>query len=202
MRSQRMAIGYNYIDNPDYTWEEENGDGGEIDYLADLVVEGNVGIGTTVPAECLDVNGFIRATPIFGQWQHGAHQYSTDTTVIILFGSENVNTNTEYFGLLGDQTGVLIKKAGYYYFEGSVDAMTYTYTGRFDMFLSNSNGGNVAYSIYQMRSAGTNTYNSYFVSGMAYVAANSTISMKLSSTTAADWFIHSSLARLRIYRLN
>ncbi|MFA5403156.1 MAG: hypothetical protein WCY42_06195, partial [Candidatus Omnitrophota bacterium] len=21
MRSQRMAIGYNYIDNPDYTWE-------------------------------------------------------------------------------------------------------------------------------------------------------------------------------------
>jgi len=49
MRSQRLAIGDNYIDNPDYTWEEENGDGGEIDYLADLVVEGNVGIGTTNP---------------------------------------------------------------------------------------------------------------------------------------------------------
>jgi len=52
-----MAIGYNYIDNPDYTWEEENGDGGEIDYLADLVVEGNVGIGTTNPSYALTVTG-------------------------------------------------------------------------------------------------------------------------------------------------
>ncbi|MDD5519015.1 MAG: hypothetical protein PHV98_06665, partial [Candidatus Omnitrophica bacterium] len=47
MRSQRLAIGDNYIDNADYTWEESDGDGGEIDYAADLVVEGNVGIGTT-----------------------------------------------------------------------------------------------------------------------------------------------------------
>jgi hypothetical protein len=50
-----MAIGYNYIDNPNYTWEEENGDGGEIDYLADLVVEGNVGIGTTSPSNTLAI---------------------------------------------------------------------------------------------------------------------------------------------------
>jgi hypothetical protein len=55
MRSQRLAIGDNYIDNPDYTWEETNGDGGEIDYLADLVVEGNVGIGTTNPVGKLTV---------------------------------------------------------------------------------------------------------------------------------------------------
>jgi len=61
MRSQRLAIGDNYIDNPDYTWEEENGDGGEIDYLADLVVEGNVGIGTTTPEQKLDVAGYIKA---------------------------------------------------------------------------------------------------------------------------------------------
>ena len=47
MRAKRMAIGDNYIDNSNYTWEESDGDGGEIDYLADLVVEGNVGIGTT-----------------------------------------------------------------------------------------------------------------------------------------------------------
>ncbi|MFA5150875.1 MAG: tail fiber domain-containing protein [Candidatus Omnitrophota bacterium] len=47
MRSQRMAIGDSYIDHDNYTWEESDGDGGEIDYAADLVVEGNVGIGTT-----------------------------------------------------------------------------------------------------------------------------------------------------------
>ena len=62
MRSQRMAIGYNYIDNPDYTWEDENGDGGEIDYLADLVVEGNVGIGTTSPVAPLDIKGSVTTT--------------------------------------------------------------------------------------------------------------------------------------------
>lgn len=49
MRSQRMAIGGTYFDNANYLWEELDGDGGIIDYLADLVVEGNVGIGTTEP---------------------------------------------------------------------------------------------------------------------------------------------------------
>jgi hypothetical protein len=44
-----MAIGDSYIDHDNYTWEESDRDGGEIDYLADLVVEGNVGIGTTDP---------------------------------------------------------------------------------------------------------------------------------------------------------
>jgi hypothetical protein len=49
MRAKRIAIGDNYINHPDYTWEELDGDGGEVDYLADLVVEGNVGIGTVRP---------------------------------------------------------------------------------------------------------------------------------------------------------
>ncbi|MFA5150618.1 MAG: hypothetical protein WC937_06715 [Candidatus Omnitrophota bacterium] len=49
MRAKRIAIGDDYIQGDAYTWEEENGDGGEIDYLADLVVEGNVGIGTVNP---------------------------------------------------------------------------------------------------------------------------------------------------------
>ncbi|MDD5518816.1 MAG: tail fiber domain-containing protein [Candidatus Omnitrophota bacterium] len=56
MRSQRMAIGDSYIDHDNYTWEESDGDGGEIDYLADLVVEGNVGIGTTVAGGKLEIN--------------------------------------------------------------------------------------------------------------------------------------------------
>ncbi|MDD5505919.1 MAG: tail fiber domain-containing protein [Candidatus Omnitrophica bacterium] len=67
MRAKRLAIGDNYIDNPDYTWEETNGDGGEIDYLADLVVEGNVGIGTTSPDARLQVYNTATATGLFVQ---------------------------------------------------------------------------------------------------------------------------------------
>ncbi|MDD5681344.1 MAG: tail fiber domain-containing protein [Candidatus Omnitrophica bacterium] len=47
MRAKRIAIGDTYFDGAEVPWEEINGDGGLIDYLADLVVEGNVGIGTT-----------------------------------------------------------------------------------------------------------------------------------------------------------
>ena len=43
LRSQRMAIGDTYYDNSLYSW------GVEIDEDADLVVEGNVGIGTITP---------------------------------------------------------------------------------------------------------------------------------------------------------
>jgi len=60
MRSKRIAIGDNYINNADYTWELTDGDGGEVDYLADLVVEGNVGIGTVTPAEKMEVSGNIK----------------------------------------------------------------------------------------------------------------------------------------------
>jgi hypothetical protein len=49
LRAQRTAIGDNYIDGANYTWEAADGDGGEVDYRADLVVEGAVGIGTTNP---------------------------------------------------------------------------------------------------------------------------------------------------------
>lgn len=49
LRAQRTAIGDNYIDGANYTWEAADGDGGEVDYRADLVVEGNVGIGTVNP---------------------------------------------------------------------------------------------------------------------------------------------------------
>ena len=55
LRSARMAIGDNYIDGVAYTWEATNGDGGEVDYQADLVVEGNVGIGTANPSVRLQV---------------------------------------------------------------------------------------------------------------------------------------------------
>jgi len=49
LRAKKMAIGDNYIDSGNYTWESADGDGGEVDYNADLVVEGNLGIGTSNP---------------------------------------------------------------------------------------------------------------------------------------------------------
>ena len=57
MRAKRIAIGDTYYDAAEIPWEEINGDGGLIDYLADLVVEGNVGIGTTNPETRLEITG-------------------------------------------------------------------------------------------------------------------------------------------------
>ncbi|MDD5120017.1 MAG: tail fiber domain-containing protein [Candidatus Omnitrophica bacterium] len=65
LRSTRVAIGDNYIDGAAYTWEATNGDGGEVDYLADLVVEGNVGIGTANPVAKLDI--FDNSATGFGE---------------------------------------------------------------------------------------------------------------------------------------
>jgi len=61
MRSKRIAIGDDYIDHTAYCWE--TGDcTTTINTNADLVVEGNVGIGTTNPGTKLGVAGDIRLT--------------------------------------------------------------------------------------------------------------------------------------------
>jgi hypothetical protein len=54
MRSQRMAIGDNYYDPSQYYWEDTFPNIGS---EADLIVEGNVGIGTTNPVFSLDISG-------------------------------------------------------------------------------------------------------------------------------------------------
>jgi hypothetical protein len=63
MRAKRIAIGDTYYDAAEIPWEEADADGGEIDYLADLVVEGNVGIGTTNPNAnaILDISSTTKA---------------------------------------------------------------------------------------------------------------------------------------------
>ena len=63
LRSQRIAIGETYINGGTYCWEGTCTN--TINTNADLVVEGNVGIGTVNPGEKLDVNGNIKATAFF-----------------------------------------------------------------------------------------------------------------------------------------
>ncbi|MFA5063714.1 MAG: tail fiber domain-containing protein, partial [Candidatus Omnitrophota bacterium] len=55
LRAKRIAIGDDYIDGANYTWQETESGSGEVDFNADLVVEGNVGIGTVNPVVKLDV---------------------------------------------------------------------------------------------------------------------------------------------------
>lgn len=58
LRNQRAAIGENYIDGSQYCWEGACTT--QFDSDADLVVEGNVGIGTEDPKAKLDVDGGIK----------------------------------------------------------------------------------------------------------------------------------------------
>jgi len=55
LRAARIAVGDTYIDGAAFTWENVNGDGGEVDFQADLVVEGNVGMGMANPQGPLQV---------------------------------------------------------------------------------------------------------------------------------------------------
>jgi hypothetical protein len=59
IRSTRMAIGDTWMNSATYPWDTDGGapEGTEIQQDADLIVEGNVGIGTTNPTEKLEVDG-------------------------------------------------------------------------------------------------------------------------------------------------
>jgi len=63
LRSQRMAVGDSYIDNNQYCWEGtctnliDDDANPATPSKVDLIVEGNVGIGTSAPTENLEVTG-------------------------------------------------------------------------------------------------------------------------------------------------
>lgn len=63
LRSQRLAVGDTYYDAGQHPWDDEDLDNQptEISQDADLVVEGNVGIGTTNPSEKLEIASDVDA---------------------------------------------------------------------------------------------------------------------------------------------
>lgn len=89
LRSQRVAIGDNYINGGSYDWEAADGDGGEIDYLADLVIEGSVGIGTVTPAKTLEIKGthYTAQARLFSD-HYGQGLNGVNTAVMSLWASE------------------------------------------------------------------------------------------------------------------
>ena len=75
----------------------------------------NVGIGTSSPAEELEVVGNIRATPIVGHW---ASAVFTAPSGFVLALNEEINTDTTYFEIVTIPFELIehiqVKKSGYY----------------------------------------------------------------------------------------
>ncbi|MFA5724998.1 MAG: tail fiber domain-containing protein [Candidatus Omnitrophota bacterium] len=130
-----MAIGYNYIDNPDYTWEEENGDGGEIDYLADLVVEGNVGIGTVNPEALLNLSGVTKFLFIDNTSPSGS-----------LYGIKLRSNGTDVAAFTPNSSNGEVRIGGIYpsffptFYAGNTEAMRITTTGNVGIGTTNPGG--------------------------------------------------------------
>ena len=129
LRAKKMAIGDDYIDSGDYTWESADGDGGEVDHNADLVVEGNVGIGTTNPLYVFTVvkdiagnvdpiAGFLNPSLPNGNFIYNAIGKSVSSNNAGLIGfTQNATSSKIWLGLWGDDvagagTGLTIIKGG------------------------------------------------------------------------------------------
>ncbi|UCC94857.1 MAG: hypothetical protein JSW40_08605 [Candidatus Omnitrophota bacterium] len=92
LRVRKIAIGDNLYDSSKHSWQEDRGNLAKGDpriaHDADLVVEGNVGIGTTDPTHNLDARGRLRIDqgPNYDVWIQGGEATSGGGRNLALLG--------------------------------------------------------------------------------------------------------------------
>jgi hypothetical protein len=112
LRAKKMAIGDDYIDSGSYTWELSDGDGGEVDLNTDLIVQGNVGIGTYIPQGKVDIRRTVsHSYPTPGQAYGSLHitpesTAAADNSASITFGACQ--------GVTSGQAGIYVQSSGAY----------------------------------------------------------------------------------------
>jgi hypothetical protein len=122
LRATRMAIGDNYINGGSYSW-----DSGTINANADLVVEGNVGIGTASPGQKLDVAGYIKTQNPYFQasspdcWR-AASGWATAVHTTILSGNSGGWYNTSTGSFTAPVAGLYLFVASHYVYSAASGA--------------------------------------------------------------------------------
>ncbi|MFA5275752.1 MAG: hypothetical protein WC417_02535 [Candidatus Omnitrophota bacterium] len=105
LRSQRMAIGAAYINSGAYCWEGVCTN--TIDANASLIVDGNVGIGTSIPKNKLDIAGGL----VVGSGAAYAGALTAPTNGAIIQGNVGIGKTNPATAL--DVTGTINATTGY-----------------------------------------------------------------------------------------